>query len=79
MRAVRPPVMKPQLGPLAPMNPARAALPPIGHGMRLGGPNEGFYTTGFRNHIEELGKLSRFFCYRTLFVLGLVREYRTGV
>jgi hypothetical protein len=55
---------------------ARGAVP---------GTSAPFYPTpSFQNHIEQLGKLTRFLfpsrpLYRTVPVLGLFREYRTGV
>jgi hypothetical protein len=74
----------PQRNPMAPINPAaRAAMmaqqPP---GVRVGSSGPFYPTPSFQNHIEQLGKFAHFLSplfYRTLFVLGLFREYRAGV
>jgi hypothetical protein len=61
MRAGMAPVLKQQLSPVGPMNPARAQmLHAAGHGVRSATSGPMYPTSGFQNHISELGKLPRF-------------------
>jgi hypothetical protein len=60
MRAGMPPGLKQQLSPVGPINPARAQMMQAGHGIRPTAAAPFYPTSGFQNHISELGKLPRF-------------------